>query len=675
MIFTRWFFLLSVLVLPLAFSCQGSDETSLSLPEQVPYLNAREDFFIGNGYAGGGGAGDGTWNFLVGPDYTCPNYLKHEELRLVVDGTEHPLILNIHRARRTGVFYGTTNIGDLKVSLIDYALRGEPWVARMVRVENQSPGMAHRISVNASIEPIAGPGRSHEVNGYINNRVHWIDLTLDRSLKCVEGHYCTNWADRFVVITFDKPTPDISLTNGVFTLGTAVESLAPGATSETVLYHWTGYGGATGRDAGCFKEMQKRNSSQDLAACIAWWQKWFDDVPPKYSLDRIKDARARNLVEGGLAILKMNECRDGGIVANERGWDMSYVRDAYCGLRGLTTFGHFQESRHFILWLDHVYHDHGLIPDAAPGGSDIYAHPNGNNGRFCPEANAVVEVTALYILAARDYYNGTHDLQTLNRVYPSLKYSMDAQLEYADTNDDRLEFSGDETELCGASDVAGLRAEGFNRKLWQYWSMTSVALCAASLDFYLEYLKARGEDPAHYRNGLNHRTVNLNDELARLQDALERDFWRTNVPGIPDGFYDWFRVKNTGAWPKGRLVNFSLFPVYYGTPLNDPAHERDDVEAMKQFFNPAVPLLPVTGIPGRKSLGHDLGYLLWALVAVDDPEKDLVYKALVDGPTAGCWGTYHEAYSGDGAPNANGLRTFETGVDLSAIGKYWGIGK
>jgi hypothetical protein len=27
------------------------------LPDQVPYLNKREDFFIGNGMAGGGGAG------------------------------------------------------------------------------------------------------------------------------------------------------------------------------------------------------------------------------------------------------------------------------------------------------------------------------------------------------------------------------------------------------------------------------------------------------------------------------------------------------------------------------------------------------------------------------------------------------------------------------------------
>jgi hypothetical protein len=74
-------------------------------------------------------------------------------------------------------------------------------------------------------------------------------------------------------------------------------------------------------------------------------------------------------------------------------------------------------------------------------------------------------------------------------------------------------------------------------------------------------------------------------------------------------------------------------------------------------------------------MGHDLGYLLWGLVAVNDPKKDAVYDALINGPTACCWGAYHEAYAADGTPNANGLRSFETGVNLSAIGKYWNMGK
>lgn len=669
------FLLAAIAVLPLIpRRAQAEDEFigKTPLPSQVPYLNQPENFFIGNGYAAGGGAADGTWNFLTGPNYTCPNYLKFEEIKLVVDGTEQSLKMQVHRAHRTGIFYGVKTIGDLKIYLIDYAPTGQNFVARMVRIKNESTA-SHTVSVRAYIIPITGPGRSQNVGFDINDKARWINLKLDTTLKCVRNEFCANWADRYALIAFDKDVNAVSRTNNGYILETTAERIAPHATSDTVLYHCTHYQDIS--SAECIKQIEQRKSSQDLADCITWWQAWFNGVAPQYSINRIKSLRARDLVEGGLAILKMNESCDGGIVANERGWNMSYVRDAYCGLRGLTAFGHFDESKRFIQWLDHQYSVHGLIPNAAPGGSDTYAHPCGNNGIHCPEANAAVEVTALYILAASDYYNGTHDLATLTNVDTSLRYAMDIQLKNAIANGYRLEFSGDETELCGASDVAGLRDEGFNRKLEQYWSMTSIALCAASLDFYIQYLKAKGEDPANYLNRQNHQTLNLNKELVKLQDALERDFWRTNVPGSPNGFHDWFRVKSDGAWPSGRLINFTLFPVYYGTPLKYPERGKCDVEAMKQFFNPSTPLLPVTGIPGRKSLGHDLGYLLWGLVAVGDPEKQAVYIALINGPTTGCWGTYHEAYAGDRTPNINGLRSFETGVNLSAIGKYWGVGK
>ncbi len=58
------------------------------LPDQVPYLNKSEFFFMGSGVAGAGGTADGKWDFLVGPDYTCPNYLSDEEISLLIDGAQ-----------------------------------------------------------------------------------------------------------------------------------------------------------------------------------------------------------------------------------------------------------------------------------------------------------------------------------------------------------------------------------------------------------------------------------------------------------------------------------------------------------------------------------------------------------------------------------------------------------
>jgi hypothetical protein len=128
------------------------------LPDSVPYLNRKESFFVGSGIAAGGGAADGSWDFLAGPDYTCPNYLANEQIKLVVDGTQQSVTMNVHRARNTGIFYGQANFGDLEVCLIDHAIRGEPWVARLVMIRNKSVAIAHQVRVQAWITPLIGPG-------------------------------------------------------------------------------------------------------------------------------------------------------------------------------------------------------------------------------------------------------------------------------------------------------------------------------------------------------------------------------------------------------------------------------------------------------------------------------------------------------------------------------------
>jgi hypothetical protein len=64
------------------------------------------------------------------------------------------------------------------------------------------------------------------------------------------------------------------------------------------------------------------------------------------------------------------------------------------------------------------------------------------------------------------------------------------------------------------------------------------------------------------------------------------------------------------------------------------------------------------------------------MVTVGDARQRVVYNALVNGPTVACWGSYNESYGPDGAPpNGNGLRSFETGVNVGAIARYWGLGK
>ena len=640
------------------------------LPDQVPYLNKSEFFFMGSGVAGAGGTADGKWDFLVGPDYTCPNYLSDEEISLLIDGAQQPLTIKMHRARNTGIFYGLATVRDLEVCLLDHASRGEPWTARLVIVRNKSATAAHKASIQARVNPRKGNGRSASIVVDSNGRAAGVSLKLDTSLNCMAERVCQNWSNRFALIDFTEPTASASNDGDAFILDSGTRNLAPGGTYSVALYHYMHYEDET--DSGCLNLVRARNPVSDAELCIKQWQSWFAGVDAKYSLDRIKDQRARDIVEGGLAIIKMNQARDGGIVCTERAYDLAYVRDAYCGLRGLSENGHFGELKGFIQWLDHKYSVHGCIPNAAPCGSDSYVHRSGGGSGPYPEANAGVEVTALYLLAARDYYHATHDLQTLTNADDSLRYAMDIQLKHAVANGGKLEFNGDETELA-AGDIG---PTGFDGQLSHYWSMTSLALCSASLDFYIQYLTAKGANPAVYLNSQDQRMLNLNDELGRLKVALERDYWRTDVPEFPGGFHDWVQVKSDGSWLRYPVVNFTLFPLYYGTPLQYPERARNDVFFVRQYLDEKPRLLPLIGIPGGRSLGHDLGYLLWGQVAVGDPQKAVVYDALINGPTAGRWGTYNELYDGTGEPNAgNGLRSFETGVDIGAIAKYWGLGE
>ena len=128
-------------------------------------MSKSEFFFIGNGVAGAGGTADGKWDFLVGPDYTCPNYLSDEEFSLVIHGVLQPLTINMHRARNTGIFYGLATVGDLEVCLLDHASRGEPWTARLLMIKNKSAAAAHKVGIQARVTPRTGQGEALPLSG------------------------------------------------------------------------------------------------------------------------------------------------------------------------------------------------------------------------------------------------------------------------------------------------------------------------------------------------------------------------------------------------------------------------------------------------------------------------------------------------------------------------------
>ncbi len=107
--------------------------------DTVPFLNQREEpYFIGNGILGGGGDSKGNWDFLIGPDYTSPNFLKSEIITVTVNGAPKILVPEMHRIRSSGVFYDMIEAGDARIHVFEYATPGMPLITRHFMIENTS---------------------------------------------------------------------------------------------------------------------------------------------------------------------------------------------------------------------------------------------------------------------------------------------------------------------------------------------------------------------------------------------------------------------------------------------------------------------------------------------------------------------------------------------------------
>ena len=636
----------------------------VTLPPQQPLLNVPHRYPVGNGAVMAVCGPAGQIETAFGPGYTTSDLLGHENILINLDGNDQPLRIGMKRAAGTGVFYGVTSVGDIDVGVVDFTCQNQLWISRLIVLKNSSSTASHAVVVrdNIAAYPYGGWTNSLAMDsagipaGFVAQAgtsvgVSWVG---------------NNPVDKSVVVAFNDPAATAVLKGTNASLQTKSIPLPPGAQHELTLTHYF-RGGHDLSNAKAIDALRALDSHANLRKSIGEWTDWLGHVAPAYSLSRIKDDRARLLMEGALVILKTNDSEDGGGIAHATHYKQGYVRDAAMAIRGLLATGHPEEAKRWLIWMDRkwsIYHHFG---DAMTCSTSL----NDKSGNF-DMGNMEVEEPGWVLLCARDYYAQTHDLDFLKSIDRTLRYCADIQLKDAVQNGCKLNFNGDETEICGAVDTRAAKIPDGTSTM--VWSLSSIAMAAASVDFYIDYLKAIGSDPANYTNSESHTTMNLNDEVKKFVAAMDRDFWRTDLPESPGGFHDFFRAKADGAWPKARIVNFTLMPVFFSTPYAEDEKVKD-VAAMAQTFDQKTGFLPV--VPGTNSgmEGHDLGYLLWGCVETGDWHKDMVYKALVNGPTADCWGSFNEAYDYVGYPNGNDLRSLETGVNVTALAKYWGLGK
>jgi hypothetical protein len=635
----------------------------VSLPDQVPYLNPPTRYPLGNGVAMAVGGATGEWEQLAGPDYTCPNYIDTESLALEVDGVELPLHPEMRRARETGLYWGGITRGDLRIYLVDFAVRGQPWLSRLVLIDNMSATGSHDVRLRTTIHPRPETGMS---DGFVQdaggNRCG-LFIQADPAVEVVYGG--GGATNRSVVIAFGDTAGAAYVRGPDHIIESSLGHLAPNGSWNLALDHYFRRDKTSDIDA--LAAIRALKSVPALEQSITDGQKWFRSVAPEYQLSRITEPRARDLMEGALAVLKTNQSLDGGLIAHSTHYKEGYIRDAVVGLRGLTACGHFEESKLWLAWIDHVRAHLGHLPDASSCATELGDHEYDFDG-----GNTYAEEPALVLFTARDYYDGTKDLAPLKAVNATLQFCMDTQLQHADANDHRLEFNGDETEVCNPDSLSATTANHADIR-GESWAYSSIGMCAASLDFYIKYVGLTGGDAAKYKNSITGTTVDLHAELEQLVKAMDRDFWRTDAPDFPGGIHEPFRLKADSAWPLQPIANLTLMPLYFAAPYRAGEKARD-AAAVATWFDDKTGFLSRLPHADGGFEGHDLGYLLWALVETKNPAKDKVYHALVNGVTVDAWGTFDEDYDAQGQPNGHDLRSLESGTNLSALAKYWNLG-
>ncbi|MDR3691100.1 MAG: hypothetical protein P4L46_17095 [Fimbriimonas sp.] len=616
----------------IGFATAGSDMPT------VPYLGREEPYFFGNGLAGAGGTTNGTWDFLIGPDYTSPNYISQETLSLVVDGKPVDLTFQMHRVRGAGVFTGIQRIGDLKVSVTDFSMPEAPWIARLVACTNQSKTISANIVVQAEVTPDAATGQ--------------IDHESALTLSAMEGVFCfggetKNWADRYAQISFSEPC-SVEQVGKRFRLRTRDHRLAPLGTFETGLFHWLHY--TEGRSAAFYTaRIRNQRPKIELDASLEAWRKWMR--LSEKSLNRVIDPVERDAVEGSLIACKMQQNRDGGTIAGTRRYANSYVRDTHGAVRLFLATGHTAEVYQAIETIHHKWSIAGFIPNYWSMGSDSFIGHS--------FANESSEITGYYALMIRGYLAATHDMDILLWAGPSLKFAIDSQLRALEANQWRIGFNGDETEqYCVKKD--GTEYGGFPAfPQWHNdaWSFPSSAIAVASAQFYADLLKSQHRD---------REAAEYEAKLKALRDSIDATFWKADVA---PAHHVWARYRD-GTWPSVAVPNYDLIPLWVGAKLNWD-RQKGDALATKGLVIPSTGFLPTAPPDVMGFCGHNLGYLLYDLSVLHDPKAKEVLKTIATSGELGCWGTVSEFYGPNGTPNGHNFRVFESGITAEAILEFY----
>ncbi len=614
-----------------------SSEASFTAVDTVPFLNHKwdENYFIGNGILGGGGDNKGNWDFLIGPDYTSPNFLKSEIVTINLNGELRSLPIAMHRIRSTGIYYGISEYKEARISVFDYATPNKPLITRHFIIENKSATRPLTVQFNAEIRKGKG------INETAAGKNSAVLLKADPATPLFGNGDGGYWKESFALIAFNIKS-NYTVADSIPILTTEKIVVASNQKMEIALVHYLFDDNLNSTDKNLL-EINAINLRENFYNTLSDWQKWIE----KGEKFTNADLRVKDILESMLVGIRMQQNRCGGFIAGTRKYAFSYIRDSYGASKGLLACGHTEEVKKYLEITLHKFRIFKKIPNSVQMGADKFSHGDGNQ---------YAESPAYVLLLAKIYYEATKDLDFLKSMYDLLDYAIEIQLKNAKENGWLLPFNGDETEqYCvkeNGQEYGGFPAlTGFNK---DQWSMSSAAACIASLGFYIDYLKLIKMGPSQKK---------YQKSVQMMKESLVKHFYRSELGGLQ------WALKKDGTFYPYNVTNFVLMPVWFGVSLKNNA-ERATVEKLLPFINPKTGF--IANAPGDVEgfCGHTLAYLLYDLTKLNLPEKDEVYNTLINSNVIQRYGMVNEYYGPDGVPNPHNLRVFESGIVIDAIVNY-----
>lgn len=604
---------------------------SLTDSNIVPYFGAIEPYFYGNGITGASTEPNGDMSFLIGPDYTSPNFLQSEILSAIIDGSTFKLNPQMHRIRNTGVFYGEALIEGICFNVYEITNENEPFVARIITATSKEITLK-RLMLQADISPndaectlINSCGLAYDA----------IQIMQDTTKYCFGNKETLNWAERSSYITFNLDCTATQISQTKYILTSKEISLINNQTVTIGLYHYQYYNKDSIPHTQISSYIKSRNALEDIMTSIHGWKEWIESGN-NYN-EKIHDQKCSDVIQSLLLCVKMQQNRDGGVIAGIRKYANSYVRDTYGCSRILSSTGHYIEVKKIIMNIYSKWEEVRFIPNWWSMGSNSFIGHSFNND--------AAEVTAYYVLMVQRYFEGTTDFETVEKIFKSIKWAIDVQVQFMKDNNWLLDFNGDETEqYCCNTD--GEEYGGVRNWNSKNWSFSSACVAIASIDFYIDYLKSSARE---------HESEKYIEYVKIIKNRIDEVFWNEEL-----SMHCWSKSKEDNSFIDGIMTNYSLIPLWIGSKLNN---DKQIINALstKKYINENGFLPNCVGIsPGF--CGHSLGYLLYDLILLKDEKANDVYNTILNSNLLSAWGTISEFYGPGCVPNGHNFRGFEGGI-------------